>query len=184
MTDFAEFRPRPRPRPCAASESGRAHGPSVVVRSAAPRDALDLAAVMAARGGTVLDHLESARQLIRRLPVLLVAEVSGAVVGWSGAQRAVVHAETPPEWLVAGLTVLPEHRRRGIAAELLDGVVHEVRAAAPAAPVFSIVNAQNRASLALHKAAGFREVERAGILASITFTGGVGVLLRRGHRGC
>lgn len=84
-----------------------------------------------------------------------------------------------PEWLVAGLTVVPAQRRRGIAARLLREVVEKRHSAAPIAPVFSVINAQNLASLRLHDGIGFEEIGRAATYARIDFTGGEGVLLRK-----
>lgn len=84
-----------------------------------------------------------------------------------------------PEWLVAGLTVVPPQRRRGIAVRLLQDVVDKVQSLAPGEPIFSVVNAQNLASIKLHEGLGFEEVARAATFARIEFTRGEGVLLRR-----
>jgi hypothetical protein len=45
-----------------------------------------------------------------------------------------------------------------------------------------VVNARNRASIALHERWHFDEVARGGRFPSTTFTGGVGILLRARRR--
>lgn len=66
--------------------------PETKRRPTCAEDAADLAAVMAARGGTPADHAPAARRLLDRSPVLLRAERAGSngprVVGWSGATLA------------------------------------------------------------------------------------------------
>lgn len=84
-----------------------------------------------------------------------------------------------PEWLVAGLTVVPAHRRRGIAARLLQDVVDKVHRSTVGEPISSVINAQYLASIRLHEVLGSEEVGRAPTLARIEFSGGEGVLLRR-----
>ena len=152
----------------------------VVVRAVRSTDVGELSVVMSARGGTAEEHVDRARRLIGRLSVLSVAEMDDALVGWSGAQKAVIEVGGAPEWLIAGLTVVPAQRRRGIAARLLGDVVAKLRTWEPKSPVFSVINAQNPASVALHEGLGFREVARGVTFARIEFTGGEGVLLRYG----
>lgn len=113
-----------------------------------------------------------------RLPVLLVADCEGNLVGWSGAQTWQVRPGRESEWSISGLTVVPEQRRRGIAKRLLRGVLRAVRGLAPEQPVLGIVNAGNLASIDLHTGLGFTEVERGSTFAGVTFDGGEGVLLR------
>lgn len=173
MPDFVEFQPRQQ-------SWGRvgAH-PQVKIRASGSQDIRSLAEVMAARGGALRDHLDSAECLTERLPILLVAENrAGKLVGWSGAQRFAIYPDSMPEWLTAGLTVLPDQRRQGIGAALLDEVVRAVHLAEPEAPIYSVINVLNPASIELHRGIGFREVARAPTFAGIVFTGGEGVLLR------
>jgi phosphinothricin acetyltransferase len=170
MTDFVRFEPSAR--------SPRA-GAAVTIRKATSADVDGLSAVMAVRGGTAAEHRERADRLLERLPVLSVAEAGIELVGWSGAQPFEIEPGSSPEWLVAGLTVVPAYRRRGIAARLLQDVVEEVQRSAAGEPVYSVINAQNLASIELHKGLGFEEVGRAAKFASVEFTGGEGVLLRR-----
>src|SRR5690606_28118095 len=113
VTDFVEYAP--------GRVGAEGDGPTaaIVMRAATEADVGDLARVRAARGGTVEEHLDAARSSIERLPVLRVAVADGVLVGWSGAQRFPIRSDVEPEWLVAGLTVVPELRRQGIARRLL-----------------------------------------------------------------
>ncbi|MDN4474212.1 GNAT family N-acetyltransferase [Demequina zhanjiangensis] len=169
MSDFVAYEP---------GAHGELRGGVVEIRPATQDDAPGLAAVMSSRGGTPSDHLKAAQRLIDRLPVLLLAESAGDAVGWCGAQRSVIEAHGHPEWLVGGLTVIPESRRRGIASRLLQCVLKARADGSPGEPLFSVVNARNPASIDLHLALGFIEVARASTFAGIQFTGGEGVLLR------
>ena len=150
----------------------------VGIRSAVPADAVGLGAVMAVRGGTLQAHVDRAGRLIGQLDVLLVAEKGSVPVGWCGIQKHPIRPDAEPEWLVAGLTVVPDLRRRGIAARLLRGVIDATAESAPNESIFSVINARNPASIDLHEKLGFVEVDRAASFAGIDFTGGEGVLLR------
>lgn len=80
---------------------------------------------------------------VLRRPIRMSLRRSAQFVGWSGAQRYAIYPEGPPGWLVAGLTVVQDQRRRGIAARLLDGVVRAVQELEPDEAVFSVTNARN-----------------------------------------
>ncbi|MGD7732787.1 N-acetyltransferase family protein [Propionibacteriaceae bacterium G57] len=149
----------------------------MATRNALPTDADALATIMAVRGGTAHEHLVSARRLIARLEVLLIAEQDGAPVGWCGIQKVRIRPGAELEWLVAGLTVVPAARRRGIGARLLGELVRDTPRTTQDEPIFSVINAGNLASIDLHLELGFLEVERAATFAGIKFSGGVGVLL-------
>lgn len=170
MTDFVAYEP-----------SVKSLGPVIdfEIRSALMSDVDALASVMAVRGGSVEDHVEHARHRIEQLDVLLVAVQGDALVGWSGIQKFSIHAGDAPEWLIAGLTVVPRARRRGVAGQLLSEVLRATSQAAPEEPIFSVINARNLASIDLHEGLGFAEIERGATFAGIEFTGGEGVLLRR-----
>lgn len=62
---------------------------------------------------------------------------------------------------------------------LLTAVVEQAGRVAPGQTLRSVVNATNRASLALHRTVGFRRVKCVSRYAGITFEGGKGVLLAR-----
>lgn len=114
MSDFAAYAPSVNP--------SVANG-TVSTRLADPADAGALATVMAVRGGTVDEHVDRARRMIQRLDVLLIAERDGDAVGWCGVQKFALRPGSDPEWLIEGLTVVPEARREGVAARLLGEVL-------------------------------------------------------------
>lgn len=151
---------------------------SLDTRSAVMADVDALAAVMAVRGGSAEEHLDRARKMIERLDVLLIAEMDGKPVGWCGIQKFSIFPSADPEWLIAGLTVIPEVRRQGVAARLLSEVLRATPRSTPPESIFSVINASNLASNDLRRRLGFVEVGRSAIFAGIEFTGGEGVLLR------
>lgn len=171
MSDYAAYAPGVKP--------SVADG-VVTTRLAAPADVDALATVMAARGGAVEEHVDHARKMIERLDVLLIAESDEHAVGWCGVQKVAIHPGADPEWLIAGLAVNPEVRRRGIAARLLRQVLRDTAERAPGESVFSVINVRSLASIDLHLKSGFVEVGRSPSYAGIEFTGGEGVLLRHG----
>lgn len=172
MTDFVGFRPDEHGDPL----------DDMLIRRAAVDDVDDLATVMASRGGTVSDHAGSAARLIATAPVVLLSQRTheeASIIGWSGAVRIPLRPGGAPEWMIAGLTVLPSWRRRGIGATLLRDVVAAISLQDPGSVVHSIVNARNKASLSLHARTGFEEAARGESFAGVAFDGGVGVLLSR-----
>jgi ribosomal protein S18 acetylase RimI-like enzyme len=170
VNDFAVY--VPSVRPSAVAES-------FTTRAAVTADVDALATVMAARGGSVEERADQARKMIAELAVLLIAEKDGYAVGWCGAQKVPIHPKADPEWLIAGLTVIPDARRQGIASRLLSEVLRDASGRAPGESVFSVINARNLASIDLHLKLGFVEVGRSASYAGIEFTGGEGVLVRR-----
>lgn len=182
---FAEYRP------------GRARDPlPVVVRAALPADVEALVAVQHAAGRTV-DADALGRAIANPDRCVLLAEPRAAagstaadraargrpVLGWALTHRRTEPADdadpAPPGHYLGGVTVHPDHRRRGVAVALTDARMRWV-AARPdhEGAVYYVVNPANRASIALHERWGFREVMRADRLAGVTFTGGVGILMR------
>lgn len=171
MSDFAVYAP--------GVQQSAVDG-AFTIRPAGTADVDALAAVMAVRGGTPEGHADHARKMIERLDVLLIAENDERAVAWCGTQKVIICPGTDPEWLIAGLTVVPEVRRKGIAARLLRQVLRDVGQRASGESVFSVINARNLASIDLHLKLGFVEVGRSASYAGIEFTGGEGVLLRHG----
>ena len=152
----------------------------LTIRRACPQDAVELATVMAARGGAPSDYAPAAQRLLEHAPVLILAELTcpnGArVVGWSGAVVTALRPQEAGQWLTAGLTVIPEARRSGVGRRLLEAVVNAVEALDDR-PLHSVVNSRNAPSLELHRSLGFDVVETGPCFAGIEFDGGVGVLL-------
>ncbi|WRS30329.1 GNAT family N-acetyltransferase [Actinomycetaceae bacterium MB13-C1-2] len=153
--------------------------PLLQIRRAFLRDVEGLAAVMASRGGTADDHMGNALRSIEKLPIFLVAEVDGATIGWCGAQRVSIREGEDPEWLISGLAVVPGFRRIRIASKLMQSVIEAVSGSDSGSLIFSIVNANNAPSIALHKGLGFSEVSRGASFAGVEFDGGEGVLFVR-----
>ncbi len=168
--------------PTAATDQPRARseralaGPSVTVRPARPDDADAVAEVAATRGTPGLDvrgRLPGWVEDVDRLTV--VAEVGGAVVGWAMAGPW-GRPGARPGLHVCALTVHPEHRRRGAGEQLVRAL--QAWTWHRADELWSIVNAGNGPSLALHRGRGFAVVEPITEYAGVTFEGGWGVLLR------
>lgn len=110
---------------------------------------------------------------------LLVAEVSGAVVGYGRAAHFVRPSRAAPDivpdgFYLAGLAVAEDFRRAGLGRRLTEARMRWV--AERAERVWYVANARNRASIALHAAFGFVEVTRDFRYPGVTFEGGRGVL--------
>ena len=166
MPTFAPFEPLAR----------GTRDPAVTVRPARPDDARAVAEVAAARGGEGLD-VRSALPgwAVDRARLVVVGEAGGAVVGWAMvAPWRRPGAEDGPH--VSALTVHPAHRRRGVGDRLLGALTDWTWERAVV--LWSVVNAGNAASLALHRRHGFATVRAIGSYAGMTFEGGRGVLLR------
>lgn len=105
------------------------------------------------------------------------AEGGPGVVGWAKTHYW-DYGDGPalPGHYLGGVTVRPDFRRRGIAAELTGARVRWIWSRADRA--WYVVNARNQASLTLHGRWGFREVARGPAFHSVTFDGGEGVLLK------
>lgn len=87
-----------------------------------------------------------------------------------------------PVPLVAGLAVAPRYRRHGIALRLLEELLESCAVRGSSSAICSIINARNRASIALHQQVGFTIVDRGPAFAGVTFEGGEGLLLSRTAR--
>ena len=110
---------------------------------------------------------------------VFVATIGGEVVAFARCGHR-SHASTGAAdgWYLIGLNVSAAHRRCGIGRALGETRFRWLRAQG-AAEVYSFTTAANPASLALHRALGFTEVTRAFSIPRVSFTGGVGILLRR-----
>jgi len=178
MTAYATYDPDAAGRPPAA----------VSLRPATRGDVSEILRieVAAGRAPAAVGSAEGYRRAIADPQrCVLVAETTetaetgrAVVVGWA---KTHLHVEVvdpaPPGHYLAGITVDPRWRRRGIGAALTDARLQWIAARADEA--FYIVNAHNLASIALHERGGFEEVLRAPRLLGVEFTGGVGLLMRR-----
>ena len=135
-------------------------------------------------GASSIDWLEVlGRDVARHDRTTLVAEVAGTVVGllrvaWYGPAGSVAaDGDIPAGPLVIGLFVVDRHRRTGIARALLEAAVDWSRGRGTV--VRSFTEADNVASLAAHRAAGFLELTRDFRFPGVTTAGGSHVLLGR-----
>jgi GNAT superfamily N-acetyltransferase len=87
-----------------------------------------------------------------------VAWLDGEPVGCGGAGRIYMYAEDYPA-LWGNLTVLPEHRRRGIGAALLDAISGVARAAGKP-DLYGRTTSDRPDAVQFLERRGFREVER------------------------
>jgi L-amino acid N-acyltransferase YncA len=167
MPLFAPFEPHVRGR----------QDPDVTIRVATRADAAAVTTVAGCRGplpvGLARQVAVWADDPARRL---VVGELDGVVVGWGMVAPWTDHDDAPHGHYVSALTVLPEARRRGVADRMLSDLCTWTWERDD--QLFSVVNARNAASLAVHVRHGFAEVGRGPAYAGIMFEGGEGVLLR------
>jgi ribosomal protein S18 acetylase RimI-like enzyme len=116
---------------------------------------------------------------IRGERLLLVAEVDGVIAAFGQAHHLDEHLvdHAPPGWYLTGVTVLPDHRRRGLGLALTSARLEWIAQHSDAAWYFA--RADNEASITLHEALGFTEVSRAASIHGVSFVGGEGILFRR-----
>lgn len=135
-------------------------------------------------GASAIDWLEVlGRDVVDDGRTTLLAEVHGAPVGlvrvtdFDATAVGRDATDVPSGPLVVGLLVDPAHRRVGLARTLLARAVDWSRGRGPV--VRSFTEADNPASLAAHRAAGFVERTRAFRFPGVTTDGGSHVLLVR-----
>jgi len=174
MSRFAPWRPDDRGAPA----------PDLSVRPAARSDVHDLARIWAARHGG--DPAEAAPKIHREFTAIAegraaryvcAATIGGAVVGYGKCGRYEAPADAPAGWYLLGVVVDPAARRRGAGRALTRHRMDWLDARG-VGEVFYFANAQNPATVALHRPFGFAEVARVTSCLGVTFTGGEGVLLR------
>lgn len=158
-------------------------GSAAAIRLATPADvdgllAFDMTVVVRTRD----DWDAAIDKAARGERLLLVAEVGGVVAAFGQAHRLDEHPvdHAPAGWYLTGVTVLPDHRRSGLAHRLTAARLAWIAERSDAAWYFA--NAHNAASIRLHEGFGFVEVSRAPSIHGVSFDDGEGVLLRRvGH---
>jgi ribosomal protein S18 acetylase RimI-like enzyme len=125
------------------------------------------------------DALSKDREHPQRL--LLVADLSGEVVGYGRARLFHPPPDAPADtapagYYLAGVFVHPDWRRLGIGAALIEARLRWIAERADEAWFFA--NARNIASIESHRRLGFEEITRHFSFLSLTFAGGEGILFR------
>ncbi|MDQ0276220.1 ribosomal protein S18 acetylase RimI-like enzyme [Arthrobacter silviterrae] len=164
---FAEFAP----------EAGGVAPLRVTVRPASDADIPGILNInnQAGRPANTADSLAFAISDPGRLVV--VATMAGEMSGWAKTHHwGYPDGEAPAGHYLGGVTVLPEVRRRGVAAALTDARLDWIWQRSETA--WYVVNADNLASIALHRRWGFAEAARAPSFHTAQFSGGVGLLMR------
>lgn len=110
---------------------------------------------------------------------VVVKNPAGELLGWARAHWWWEPADplAPAGYYLAGIEVACGYRQRGVARSLTEARLSWI--AQRASTAWCVVNAQNTASLALHRALGFEEVARAPRFGTVVFNGGSGLLLSK-----
>ncbi|PJJ44165.1 aminoglycoside 6'-N-acetyltransferase I [Glutamicibacter mysorens] len=109
---------------------------------------------------------------------LVIKNLDGQLLGWSRAHWwEPADATAPAGYYLAGIEVDRGCRHRGVGRSLTEARLDWI--AQRASSAWCVVNAQNAASLALHRSLGFEEVAQAAQLGTVVFSGGSGVLLSK-----
>ncbi|HEY2006782.1 MAG TPA: N-acetyltransferase [Solirubrobacteraceae bacterium] len=119
------------------------------------------------------------RSLQRADRWLWVASRGSEIVGFgrlAGLAPADPGSGPPAGLYLSGVSVSPAHRRRGIGRALTETRLGYAFGEQHADRVWYFTNANNAASIALHREFGFVEVQRPMRSAPVSFAGGVGVL--------
>lgn len=107
----------------------------------------------------------------------VVAEFDDRIIGWAST-RFYAEGDGPAGagQYLAGLTVHPRSRRRGVARALVAARLGWIAERADTAWYFA--NARNIASIAAHAEFGFVELGRAHAFHGVSFSGGEGIVFR------
>lgn len=147
------------------------------VRPAGPADLEAIAAIEQDSGRGPLSPSAMAAAVADPDRHVVVATVDGAVIGW-GKTHYWDHDDgpAPSGHYLGGVTVLSAWRRRGVGAALTEARLRWVWARAPQA--WYVVNAENLASIELHRRWNFTVVARGPRFHATTFAGGLGLLMQ------
>ena len=150
---------------------------TIALRTARLADVSGIVVVQAAAGRPSIDPAPFEAAIRDPLRLITVALMDDRIVGW-GKTHLWESADgvAPTGHYLGGVTVGPSSRRLGIGAALTDARLHWIWARAEAAYYFT--NAQNLASIELHRSRGFAEIARASEVHGTVFDGGVGILFR------
>lgn len=108
--------------------------------------------------------------------LVLVAEAGGTVVGWAKTHFW-ARGDGPARagHYLGGVTVDPDWRRQGIGARLTQARLNWIWDRSPLA--WYVVNAENSASIELHRRWGFAQVAKGRRFHTTAFDGGSGLLM-------
>lgn len=170
MAHYASYEP----------EAARQGPIDAVLRPATPADidgltAIDITVVVR----TAEDWSSAIDKTLTGERQLLVAEIDGTIGGFAQAHRLDEHPvdHAPAGHYLTGVTVLPQHRRAGLARAFTVARLDWIAERADEAWYFAA--AENAASIRMHEQLGFAEVSRASAIHGVQFEAGEGVLFRR-----
>lgn len=149
----------------------------ITVRNAVPADLIGILEVQAESGRSTSTRFteDITAAIDDENSILVVAESGGRVVGWAKTQFFPEPAgPAPAGHYLMGVTVAPVHRRQGVASALLSARMRWIQQRESV--VFYFTNAQNHASIALHRRAGFLECGRGPLFRGVPFEAGEGIL--------
>ncbi|WP_162799122.1 GNAT family N-acetyltransferase [Nocardioides sp. 616] len=170
MPEFAPFGP-----------STGAPALQATVRCLAESDVRRVASLHAVREGVPLEGAVAtvSSWLADDRRLTLVAEHDQQVQGYASATFLDVHEGDGlgvTGWHLTGVVVNPAARRRGLGMQLTSARLDMIEERSETAWYF--VNAENRASIALHTKYGFVEHARGPRICGVEFSGGTGILFR------
>lgn len=113
--------------------------------------------------------------------IIFVCEQEGLLIAYGraslNAPNSPHNIESLPEgWIMSGVFVDVDHRKKGLACKLIDARFEWLRSRTN--EVWSMTGIDNEASFAMHAAAGFT-VERHDVVLAVAFPNGGGAVFRR-----
>jgi uncharacterized protein YhfF/ribosomal protein S18 acetylase RimI-like enzyme len=186
MALFAEYRPGPqRRRPAVLSlelqaRPAKATDLEALARIATEQEGLPRAEAL----HTLQSCFAQATEL--ELPLLWVAQWQEELLGFAKLRHfqwptdtpeADLRSQAPPGWYLDGVMVASRYRRLGVGKALSQARLNWLRSQ-PCDSVYYWVEAQNLASIDLHRAFGFVEISRDCVFPGRSFVGGQGILFK------